>query len=221
MRHLLTKKYEPLHSATFKDLTKKALFLVALATAKRVRELQGVFRIASFSNGDAFSQYLPEFVPKTDSVDHSIPRDFRIKALTRIVTRDDPEWKLCPVRALQYYLKAIDKRLNHPRNLFAQFEDETKAMSKNSLSYLLRILIKEAHETQPEADYPRGDIRAHSIRMVATFLNFMKNRSIAKVMEAATWRGNTTFTSLYLKDVERIYEHCRSLDPINARNTQL
>ena len=82
-------------------------------------------------------------------------------------------------------------------------------------------LIREAHRLQPDADYPPEDVSAHSIRAVATSLNFMKNRSISKVMEAATWRGKNTFTSFYLRDVGRTYEHCRSLGPIAVGATIL
>ena len=92
-------------------------------------------------------------------------------------------------------------------------------MKKNAISYTLRFLIKEAHERQPPEDYPRGDIRAHSVRAVATSLSFMKNRSVSQVMEAATWRGNNTFSAFYHKDVQRIYEHCRALGPIVVGNT--
>ena len=71
-------------------------------------------------------------------------------------------------------------------------------------------------QTQPDAAYPKGDIRAHNIRAVSTSINFMKNRSLKAVLEAATWRGNNVFTSHYLKDVQRIYEHCSALGPIVA-----
>ena len=42
LRHLMSSTYEPLESQGLRTLTKKVLFLVALATAKRVREIQAL-----------------------------------------------------------------------------------------------------------------------------------------------------------------------------------
>ena len=50
--------------AEYLELTKKVLFLVSLATAKRVGELQAVSKKVSFSGGDIRLSYLPEFVAK-------------------------------------------------------------------------------------------------------------------------------------------------------------
>ena len=53
--------FEPLVSCSLHDLTWKLLFLLSLATARRVGELQAVAADVSFSRGDAFLSYLPEF----------------------------------------------------------------------------------------------------------------------------------------------------------------
>ena len=45
--------FEPIAKASLRDLTRKTLFLVALATAKRVGELQVLSRIVSFSSSSA------------------------------------------------------------------------------------------------------------------------------------------------------------------------
>ena len=56
--------FEPLVSCSRHDLTRKVLFLLSLATARRVGELQAVAAEVSFSRGDAFLSYLPEFRAK-------------------------------------------------------------------------------------------------------------------------------------------------------------
>ena len=43
-----------------------------------------------------------------------------------------------------------------------------------------------------------------------------KNWSLSSVLEAASWRSNTVFTSFYLKDVQYISEGVRSLGPFVA-----
>ena len=60
LRHLVSSAYEPLESQGLRTLAKKVLFLVALAMAKRVRELQALSRVAP-SSGDLVLSYLPFF----------------------------------------------------------------------------------------------------------------------------------------------------------------
>ena len=52
-------------------------------------------------------------------------------------------------------------------------------------------------------------------------LHFLKNWSLASVLEAASWRSNTVFTSFYLKDVQYIFEDVRSLGPFVAAGVRL
>ena len=53
--------------------------------------------------------------------------------------------------------------------------------------------------------------RAYSIRGVSTSAAFLKNCSVAKVLEAATWRSNSVFASFYLRDVQLVFDDFRSL----------
>ena len=42
LRHLMSSAFEPLESVSLRALTKKTLFLVSLATAKRASEIQAL-----------------------------------------------------------------------------------------------------------------------------------------------------------------------------------
>ena len=53
--------FEPLSSCSLRVLSRKVLFLVSLATARRVVELQAVSSVVSSSGEDLFLFYLPEF----------------------------------------------------------------------------------------------------------------------------------------------------------------
>ena len=53
LRFLNSGSFEPLRAALLSALSKKVLFLLALATAKRLGELQALSRIVSFVGGDA------------------------------------------------------------------------------------------------------------------------------------------------------------------------
>ena len=216
LKALTQEPFEPLAQASFKRLSQKTIFLLSLATAKRVGEIQGLSHRVAYRQEDMILSYLPNFFPKTDTAEMPLPREFKLKSLSSILGRDMIERTLCPVRALHFYLDRTKGVSPRPGNLFLAIKNDHLAMKKNAISYYLREVIRYAHRTQPEATYPVGDIRAHSIRAVATSMSFRKNRSFASVLEAATWRGNSIFVSHYLKDVQRTYEHCSALGPIVA-----
>ena len=65
LRFLHGSPFDPLASASLRSLTQKVLFLVSLATARHVVELQAMSREVSFSGSDAYLSYLPEFRAKT------------------------------------------------------------------------------------------------------------------------------------------------------------
>ena len=56
-------------------------------------------------------------------------------------------------------------------------------------------------------------VKAHTTRVVFTSLTFNCNWSVRKVLEAATWRPNSVFAAFYLKDIQYIWENCRTLGP--------
>ena len=53
LRFLISDAFEPLHDTPLSALSKKVLFLLALATAKKVGELQALLRIVSLMGVDA------------------------------------------------------------------------------------------------------------------------------------------------------------------------
>ena len=74
--YLLSPVFELLTPCSLRDLTHKTLFLVSLATAKRVGELQAFSRVASFSSTCAGLSYVPEFLAKTETEVRPLPRFF-------------------------------------------------------------------------------------------------------------------------------------------------
>ena len=74
--------FEPLARASFLDKTKKALFLLAMATAKRVSELQALSFSVSFQGEDLVLYYDPFFRAKTESVINPLPRSVVVPSLS-------------------------------------------------------------------------------------------------------------------------------------------
>ena len=189
----------------------KVLFLLSLATAKRVSELHALSRRVAFQGKDLSLSYLPEFVAKTESEHNPLPRLFVVKSLEDFVV-DLPEGRLlCPVRAVRIYLERTASIAPRPRALFVSASCPTRALSKNALSFFLRRVIKVSGSVV-DGSSPH----AHSIRGVATSALFLRDWSVAKVLEAATWRSNPVFASFYLRNISFALDGCRSLGPFVA-----
>ena len=73
--------FEPLSNSSLRNLTRKTLFLVALAAAKRVGEIQALSRFVSFSSSAAGVSYVPEFLAKTETVVRPLPCSSVIQSL--------------------------------------------------------------------------------------------------------------------------------------------
>ena len=110
--------FEPLSNASLRDLTHKTLFLVAFATARRVGELQALSRIVSFSSTSAGLSYVPEFLAKTETAVHPLPRTFAIQSLGDFAADVQEDLLLCPVLALSEYIARTSNFVNRPRRLF-------------------------------------------------------------------------------------------------------
>ena len=132
----------------------------------------------------------------------------------------EEEALLCPVRALKAYLERTKPLVGQNMSrLFVLPRKPTNVASKNALTCLTKDLIREAHAClQPEL-LPILKVKIHELRGVSTSIAFKKNLSLQTVMEAAQWRCHSVFASHYLKDVELIYEDCRTLGPLIVANT--
>ena len=190
--------FEPLSSASLGDLTKKTFFLIVLATAKRVGELQALSGLISFSSSAAGLSYVPEFVAKTETATRPIPRSFEVQSLGDFAAGLPEELLLCPVQSLSAYMTRTSQVVNRPRRLFVSPRCPSRAMSKNGISSMLREVIVQSGASSQSGQAPR----AHSIRGVATSSAFFRNWSLRSVLGAASWRSNTVFTSFYLQDLQ-------------------
>ena len=164
----------------------KVAFLLALATAKRVGELQALSSWVAFLGPDLSVSYLPELVVKTESERNPLPRSFLVHFLLEFVGDLPEERFLCPVHAVRKYLDLTKNLTPCPCALFVSPLRLLCAISKNALSFLIRTVIVKARASSEGLSPPR----AHSIRGVAMLAAFLKNWLISKVLEVAIWRSN-------------------------------
>ena len=200
--------FEPLARASFLDKTKKALFLLAMATAKRVSELQALSFSVSFQGEDLVLYYDPFFRAKTKSVANPLPRSIIVPSLSDFAG-DLPEGVHCPVRAIKYLRKDARSASFIPSRLFVSPRNPERAMSKNAMSFYLRQLIVDSGAVS-SARPPR----AHDIRGIATSLNYYSNLSLSNLMQVATWRSKRVFASRYLKEVSATQDNIQQFGPL-------
>ena len=217
LRYLVSPVFEPLSQAPFCALTLKTLFLLALATAKRVGELQALSSVVTFVDGDACLSYIPQFVTKSESLTRSIPRFFLVKSLADFAAGLDIDLLLWPVRALRLYLHRTRSLSPLRHCLFVSPRRPSRAMSKNAVSFFLREVIHAAGAARPEV----GSLRAHEVRSESTSVAFHRNWSVSSVLESATWTSSSVFSSFYLRDIQHEYDGLLSLGPFVAAGSRI
>ena len=137
LTYLVSPAFEPLSQASFRALPLQSLFLLALAIAKRVGELQALSSIVTFVAGDACLSYIPQFVAKSESLTRSITRSFLVTSLADFAAGLDTDLLLCPVRALRLYLLRARSLSPGRHRLFVSPRRPSRAMSKNAVSFFL------------------------------------------------------------------------------------
>ncbi|XP_064103326.1 uncharacterized protein LOC135213276 [Macrobrachium nipponense] len=209
--------YEPLHSASLKNLTLKTLFLLALASSKRVSELHALSYEVSHTRRwrEMGFSFVPGFVAKTQ--DPSKPDEmfssFTIPSLGDFTGFDKEELILCPVRAMKAYLKRTRQFRPAIKWLFVATGKHPKEVAKNTISFWIRQVIRRAYENK---EVPMPKVRAHEVRGIGSSMLFRKNLSVSQVLRAGTWKTKTTFTSSYLQEVTFKSLEVFSLGPIVA-----
>ncbi|KAK6169827.1 hypothetical protein SNE40_020807 [Patella caerulea] len=109
--------YEPLRSASLKFVTLKTVFLLALASARRVSEIHAFsidpqcFRLTA---DHLILLTEPGFLAK-NQLPHKAPHPIKIKSLSNF---DQDSAVLCPVRAVKFYLDATKVRHTACNRLF-------------------------------------------------------------------------------------------------------
>ncbi len=198
--------FEPLQSVELKFLSLKTVLLSALATVKRVGDLQA-FSVddSCLEFGPADSHVVlrprPGYVPKVPTMPF---RDqvVNLQALPR--EEADPAIALlCPVRALRIYVDRTQS-FRTSDQLFVCFGGQQKgrAVSKQRLAHWIVEAIVLAYQAR-RLLCPLG-VRAHSTRGVASSWTLVRGASIADICKAAGWATPNTFARFYNLRIEPV-----------------
>ena len=141
--------YEPLRTCEERFVAQEALFLPALASAKRIGELHALsYRVSHTRNWGKMSfSYVTGFVAKTQDPSSLAPRfeGFSVPALPN--ARNNHNGRLlCPVRAVRHYLDRTAAHRPRCDRLFVTAGRSKKEISKTTVSFWLRKSILRAYE---------------------------------------------------------------------------
>ncbi len=193
LRALQIAPFEPLQSADLRILSMKTLLLVALASIKRVGDLQAFSVDEScleFGPGDGHVVLSPRpgYVPKVPTTPF---RDQVVSLQALPLEEADPALALlCPVRALRLY---TTQSLRTSDQLFVCYggQQKGKAVSKQRMAHWIVDAIALAYQAQGVPCPLR--LRAHSTRGVASCWALARGASLTDICRAAGWATPNTF----------------------------
>ena len=230
--------FEPITQATFKMLTFKCVFLVAVACSCRLSELHALaFDKLSHDKNWSVVYLSPrsDFIAKNQTsraVTHQ--REFKLKALVKPAHKtnfapDSPEAAvynrnklLCPVRALRFYLARTVHRRSHAASLFVSLQpNHRKDITKQSVANWVRRTIKLCYALVGDNPQNLGRASVHEIRSLTSSLKFERNLSLDSIMKSCVWKSGNTFTRFYLKNVALMSQDLYKLPPVCMSQSKL
>ena len=217
LNSLTAAPYEPLKDAEERLLAHKTLFLLALASAKRVGELHALSHSISHSAGwrEVSFSFVPGFVAKTQDLSSHDPRyeGFTVPALPK--SRDSSNGRLlCPVRT-----QALPDPHRPTPTVLRTTVCCLGTHQEGDLQEHGLLLASPGHitglpavgKTPPDfLSLSTGDLRYCPVPPVQEELRRQPG------LKAGTWRRHTTFTRHYLRDLSHKSLDTFHLGPVVA-----
>ena len=205
LENLAAVPYEPAHRSSLLQLSIKLAFLIAAASARRGCEIQALTIQPGHIRWEPGGVRL---VPKASFLTKNqtavfTPPDIFIPEIASILSsvRSDKLW--CPIRSLKWYLERTKPLRGTCDQLFISTTPPHGPASKDTIKRWIVSAIKSANpDWLSDKDIgSQGPIRAHDVRAVSTSWAFFRGISFAEISQAACWKGPSTFTTCYLRDV--------------------
>ena len=185
---------EPMGKLEPIQLFRKTLFLVAMSSARRVSELAhlGWHHELIITMEEATITYLPEFIAKNETPQR-LHQPIRIEPLN--VGKNDPDRKICPVRALLFWRQHLRKMTNTSNQLFQNVDGSFQ--SSRSISNHLVETIRLAHDNLPDTRMGLLRIQAHDVRRVGATLKWQRSHDWATLASSFSWKNPKVFINHY------------------------
>ena len=186
---------EPLSNVHLKYLTWKNVFLIAVTTFRRCRDIQAL-RV-----DDSFMSVVPEAVI---FIREGVAKDRPGHVGTKILVPSfRKNCKLDPKMVLQIYMNRTSK-LRKVINLFISYQKPHGSVSKQTISSWIVNVVKQAYDNSDLK------INAHSTRAIGPSWALFKGASLASILEAADWSKDSVFKRFYYRQlgVLNVYKQC-------------
>ena len=187
--------FEPLQSASIRNLAMKTLFLVAIASGKRCSELQAlsIDKFTVFSKTGVTLYFRTGFMAKNERSNYSANPIF-LPCLKRSEGR--AQRLSCPVRAIKWYIDRTKIMRGKTEQLFITNKKPYRAAAKTTLAGWLVEVIQVC-----EAILENGKPRAHSVRAYSASWAHARGLTVSEILNTVSWKSDSTFTKVYLRDV--------------------
>ena len=220
LSHMSKAPFEPLDKASLFHLSVKTVFLVTLATARRVSEVHA-FSIDSdhlrFSNldGSLILRTKLGFLAK-NQLPSRAPDSIIIPRLSNFCHKSDNfNRMLCPVRAVKIYLNKTKSLRKRRKRLFIPTQGD-QDLAKPTLSRWVKYAIKNAYDTISKNPLSLFKPRAHELRAISASWAYMNYIPLEEILKSAVWSSTSLFASHYLRDFREQTENLRAMGPIIA-----
>ena len=173
-----------------RELLRKTIFLIALASGGRVSEIHALRRGHNFSYVDASGSLVlspgPDFLAKNENP------QFR-RTPWRIPKLSTDNNSLCPVNNFSDYIRRTASATSGP--LFIH-QASGKPLTKAEVTSAMTVLIKTSN--------PESIPKSHDIRRMASSLAFFNGMQVSDMSELTGWSSTRVFTKHYLKEVSAL-----------------
>jgi hypothetical protein len=114
----------------------------------------------------------------------------------------DSERRQCPIRALRFYLNATasDEVTQGTTSLFLPWREKTRHVKPSMISKWLTTVIHMAYNNTEKDEICDKTVTAHEIGALATSWAYVAETPLQKVLAAASWKHQTTFTTHYFRN---------------------
>lgn len=219
---LMDKPFEPVwdeQQVPLAYLTWKVTFLLLLASGCRRGELHAIpLKGVTYPKDWAYVTLRPDpsFISKTRMKTGHALLPFKISSLKSVVGQEKDR-KVCPVRALQAYLRRTEKMRGDRKLLLISPDPRIKKeICVNTISSWISSLIMYSYRQPGQSAIKLTGKATHEIRAYAASLVHKGCWPVEDVLLSGQWSSNQVFVDHYLRDLSEQNEGLSQLGPIVA-----
>lgn len=198
------------HTIEFRWRTIKTVFLLALATGRRVSLLANLCcDTVVHRHGSRRSivlRPLPAFRDKNLGAEE-IPPSIAVPGMAHLVP-DSPQRFLCPVRAVRAYLIASNNMARESHQLFVHFSPGLRVRSSH-ISQWIMDAVRQAY-----SDRTFSGVSAHELRALAASWAYRSHVPLDAIKASMFWHTEGVFQRHYLRDMTSAAAGMATLGPV-------